>query len=185
MMRAKVVVAAFVVTFVLGGAVRGQSGATPREYVVPNHGRLILALPASLKDASKPLSEPPSVTLAFRPAAGDAFSVKATTVWLDSASLATMTPDKLRATVEAQAQDLIEHAVEQKAMLKELQGVQATGFYFSVTDRAPAPGEYKYMSQGVLVTGELMTAFTILHREATCRTCDQLIQMFEQSKYAR
>jgi hypothetical protein len=37
--------------------------------------------------------------------------------------------------------------------------------YFSATDRAPKPGEYKFMTQGMLQVGELSVTFTILTNE--------------------
>jgi hypothetical protein len=36
------------------------------------------------------------------------------------------------------------------------------GFYFSATDRAPKPDEYKFLTQGVVRVGELSVTFTIL-----------------------
>jgi len=40
-----------------------------------------------------------------------------------------------------------------------------TGYYFSATDRAPNPGEYKYLTQGMLPVGELVVTFTILSND--------------------
>ena len=47
-------------------------------------------------------------------------------------------------------------------LIKELKGPSAIGYYFSVTERSPKPGEYKYMTQGMLRVGELVPTFTIL-----------------------
>ncbi len=142
-------------------------------------------MPASLNEFSEPLSEPPSLQVRLRPKTGDAFNVQVTTVWLDATKLAKLTPDEMKATATKSAEALLEHAVEKEARVKELRGSDTRGFYYSLTDRAPGPGEYGYMSQGAFVTGELMTVFTILHREPVCAECEGVIQMFAQARYGK
>lgn len=156
-----------------------------REYAVPSHGKLSLSVPGGLKEFSKPLPEPASVLLRFRPETGDAFYVQVTSLWLDAAKLAKATPESVKANVTSSADDPLRHAVEKELVLKELRGAETRGFYYSLTDRAPGPGEYRYMSQGAFVTGELMTAFTILHREPVCPEKDMMLQMFAAARYVK
>ena len=85
----------------VGGAAEAQVTGQAHEYVVPNHGKLTLAFPGNLKGFSKPVSEPASVLLRFRPQTGDAFYVQVTSVWLDATKIATSTPEHLKATVAA------------------------------------------------------------------------------------
>ena len=42
----------------------------------------------------------------------------------------------------------------------EFQGRSGPGFY-SATDRAPKPGEFKFLTQGIVRVGELAVTFTI------------------------
>jgi hypothetical protein len=42
---------------------------------------------------------------------------------------------------------------------QDLKGVTGLGFYFFATDRAPGPGEYKYLTQGIVRVGEISLAF--------------------------
>jgi len=169
----------------VGGAAEAQVTGQAHEYVVPNHGKLTLAFPGNLKGFSKPVSEPASVLLRFRPQTGDAFYVQVTSVWLDATKIATSTPEHLKATVAKTAQEPLRHSVEKDATLKELRGAETRGFYYSLTDRAPGPGEYKYLSQGSFLTGEMMTIFTILHREPVCPEKETVLQMFAQAKYVK
>jgi hypothetical protein len=53
-------------------------------------------------------------------------------------------------------------AVEKELRVVEFQGRTGPGFYFSATDRAPKPDEYKFLTQGVVRVGELSVTFTIL-----------------------
>jgi len=169
----------------VGRSAEAQAGGQIHEYVVPNHGKLSLAVAGELKDFSEPFSEPASVQLRFGPQSGDAFYVQVTSVWLDAPKLAKTTPESLKTTVATGAEEPLRHAVETEAVLKELRGAETRGFYYSLTDRAPGPGEYKYLSQGSFLTGELLTVFTILHREPACPEKETVLQMFAQAKYVK
>jgi hypothetical protein len=52
--------------------------------------------------------------------------------------------------------------VETNIGVIEFAGSSGPGFYFSVTDRAPKPDEYKFMTQGMLKVSDLVMTFTIL-----------------------
>jgi hypothetical protein len=52
-------------------------------------------------------------------------------------------------------------ALEKTIEVLEFEGAAGVGYYFSVTDHAPKPGEYKYMTQGILPVGVLMLPFTV------------------------
>jgi hypothetical protein len=144
---------------------RAQAASPPREYRVPEHGRLALRVPDGWKDTSKAVERPPSVLLRFRPAAGDACYVQVIAVWLDPARLAKITPGSLKANVELTAADPLRGAVEKVATIAEFRGAQALGYSYTLTDRAPPPGEYKFVTQGELLVGDLLTTFTILYRD--------------------
>ena len=53
-------------------------------------------------------------------------------------------------------------AVEKSISIQDLKGPHAEGTYFSATDRAPKPGEFKYMTQGAMSVSGLPVTFTIL-----------------------
>jgi hypothetical protein len=129
--------------------------------------------------------EPPALQLRFRPEIGDAFDVQVTSVWLDAARLKETTPAFLKELTTKRAAGLLSQAVEKEAHLNQLTGAESKGFYFSLTDKAPEPGDYKYMSEGCFVTGEVMTVFTMLYRDATCPDCEQVLRMFSEAKSAK
>jgi len=56
--------------------------------------------------------------------------------------------------------------VEQEIAVPELRGSSFESHYFSVMDRAPKPGEYKYMPQGIVRLGQVLTTFTLFRNEA-------------------
>lgn len=142
-----------------------------------------MKVPHGWRDSVKSLDQPASVTLRFAPATGDAVSVQASTVWLDAAKLARLTDESLKAVVAQSAEGPLRRAEEEKAVIQEVRGQDSHGFYYSLTDRAPGQGEHKYLIQGSLITGELMTAFTILYHEPASAERDMALQMLASARH--
>jgi hypothetical protein len=69
---------------------------------------------------------------------------------------------RLRQHVTGAMQLLLPQAVEQNPRLIEIQGQAGSGLYFSLTDKAPRPGEFRYVTQGMLPLGGSLVTFTIL-----------------------
>jgi hypothetical protein len=154
-----------------------NNDATPGiDFQIPGHGSLRLKMQDSWQSKSRQLANPPSVTLHFVPATGDAFDVQVTALWLDSAKRAKATADSLKASVERTGASFLPHAVEKTLELHELHGPQATGFYYSLTDNNPGPGEFTYLTQGESLTGDVLLAFTILSRTPGSPEVDQALR---------
>ncbi len=65
-------------------------------------------------------------------------------------------------------------------MLHGLVGPNSRGYYFFATDRAPAPGEWKYLTQGAVQVGAIALTFTILTndgQEADAKAALELIRL--------
>src|SRR5262245_9833673 len=170
------ILAAFALSGLLGPL--GAQEEVSLRFTVPGRGALQLNVPREWRAISKPLDEPASVILRFRPATGEAFLVQVTAVWLDPPKLAKNTPEKLKADVRGTADRLLSQAVEKEPVIEELRGAQTLGYHYSLTDRAPKPGEYKYLAQGIFVTGELLTIFTILYHDPALPEKAQALRMF-------
>ena len=133
-----------------------------KPYALPEHGTFKMNVPAGWKDqlAQTPPSAPPTIT--FSPADGKPFQVLVTPLWRPSPDVKLPTKETLRKRVENDAAEFKDGSVEQKLKLVEIKGKSGPGYYFSVTDKAPKPGDYKYLTEGLLMVSELMVAFTIL-----------------------
>jgi hypothetical protein len=169
----------------LPGPLSAQEQPSAQRFSVPGRGALQLDVPRDWRAISKSLTEPASVLLRIRPAAGEAFLVQVTTVWLEPEKMASNTPEKLRADVRRIADKLLSQAVEKEAVIEELRGEQALGYHYSLTDRAPKPGEHKYLTQGMLVTGELLTIFTILYHDPKLPEKARILRMFGGATYMK
>ena len=172
---------------VLFSAAGAQEATQAQRYIVPGHGSLLLNVPRAWMALGKPLENPPSVALRFSPAEGTGFSVQFTSVWLEPDKLAGFTPESIRSKTQDSAKELLPESEEKEAAAVELRGAQSIGYYYSLTSRgAPSgPEDYKYMTQGTVRTGEIVTVFTILHRDPAVPEKAQALRMFAEATYSK
>jgi hypothetical protein len=161
-----------------------QSATAPeRRYALPDHGYFVAQVPHAWTDQ---LRQPPNrlpPTIAFRPASGRAFEILLTTVWPSTKDRPRPSPEILRKQVEQIAETAKSQAIEPTLRIVELQGRSSRGFYFSATDRAPKPGEYKFLTQGMVSVGELTVAFTILTNEGQETIIKQAIELLKSATH--
>ncbi len=133
-----------------------------RSYPLQKHGTFELKVPAAWKEsvAQPPNGLPPTIT--FSPKSGAPFQVMVTPIWPARPDVKVPAPDELKASVKRAADGAAPQAVETTIEVKELKGLANTGYYFAATDRAPKPGEFKILNQGMIGVGDLRVAFTIL-----------------------
>lgn len=133
-----------------------------RSFTLQKHGSFMLKVPASWKDsvAQPPDGLPPTIMLS--PKTGAQFQIAVTPIWPARPDVKSPTPDEMRSSVRQAADSVAQQAVEKSIEIKELKGPANTGYYFAATDRAPKPGEFKYLNQGMIAVRDLRVAFTIL-----------------------
>jgi hypothetical protein len=135
-----------------------------KKYPLPEHGTLELKIPASWKGGvHRPQANMPP-TMMFNPSKGNDFQVIIRVLWSETGEQGFNSQDRVRTVVEKDGQKLLRNVVETKIELQEIRGADHTGYYFTVTDKAPDPGEYRYMTQGAIGVGDLLLRMTILHR---------------------
>ena len=104
-----------------------------------------------------------ALTLEFKPAVGpEDLRFLLTVLPRRKTPGATPTPLDTRGLVTEQGGRLLRSSVEAVLSVKPLRGEETAGHYYSLTDRAPKPGEYKYLTQGVVVLGDVSFSFTVL-----------------------
>ncbi len=90
---------------------------------------------------------------------------------------------KVRDIVERSAKDVASQAVEETIEIKELQGDSVAGYYFTATDKAPKPGEFKYMTQGMFRVGDVGPTFTILTNDGGESVILDALAMLKGAKF--
>jgi len=169
----------------LAGGMLAQQSIPVQVYLVPNHGSLRLSIPVSWTVESRAIADPASIFLHIAPAKGKDFDLQLTVVWLDPANLSKTTPESIKSNTERTGNGVLLQAVEKTLTLQELRGTQSVGTYYSLTDRKPAPGEFKGLTQGSFLTGELLSAFTILSDNPGSSEVRQLLRMFSEATHVK
>ena len=106
-----------------------------------------------------------------------------TALWAIAPDKDVLDDRRIRAIVAAAAKNAESQSVERPLVLRELVGPKSRGCYFVATDRAPAPGEWKILAQGAVLTGTVGLAFTILTndgQEAEAKAALELVRLASQ-----
>lgn len=137
-----------------------------RRYPLPDHGVFQMKVPASWKDeVQQPDDNRLPPTIAFRPASGEQFLILISPIWKVKKDAPLLTDGDLQKMVQRAADGAQPNAAEKTLKIIELQGSSGRGYYFSATDKAPKEGDYKFLTQGALLVGELTVTFTILTKD--------------------
>jgi hypothetical protein len=160
-----------------------------KTFALPDNSKLELAIPAGWKDDLKPNQAPKgskgpaATTIALTPRDGAPFEVVVTPVARQKPGTSGDTAIQMRHNVQQAADKVKASALEQYLAVEELKGASGPGYYFSATDREPKPGEFKYLSQGMLLVGDVVVAFSILTNEAQEKVKDQALAMLKSASH--
>lgn len=154
-----------------------------RAFGVPNHGALEFRVPNTWKDSLRqpPGNRPP--TIVFEPMSGKAFKVLCAIVCSHMGGPGFTAPDKVKERVEAEGNKLADTSVEGKAVLEEVKGEQGAGWVFTFTDKNPQPGDFKCMTMGELVVGELVIHVTLFFNEKGSPAWTQVMDVLKAAHH--
>ena len=152
-----------------------------RKYPIPDHGILELNVPASWKDNIHKPQKDMFPTIIFVPAKGNDFQVLITVIWSKTGEQDFNSPAKIRALVEQDGQRILPKAVESKLVVQQMRGVNNIGYLFSLTDKAPNPGEFPYMTRGGIGVGHLLLNATILYHVKDSEPVKDALSMLREA----
>jgi hypothetical protein len=154
-------------------------------YPLPQHGRFQMEVPlAWIDEVRQPQGEVPP-TIVLRPKEGNGFEVLVTPIWRQRPDVPPATKEAVRQSVQRAADYRKSQAVESSLPLIEFAGASGPGFYFSATDKTPGPGEYRYLTQGMLLVSELAVLFTILTNDGQEQVKQQALDMLKSAIHAQ
>ncbi len=171
-------VATLIGTYVVLGA--QQKGI--RRYPIPDHGVLELTVPTSWQDDVHQPREDLPPTIVFSPAKGNDFQALITVLWDNAGNPRFNSPEGVRTVVEKDSRKILPKAVETKIVLKEIRGPDNIGYFYSLTDKALRPGEFRYMTRGGMSAGNLLLSITILHRAKESDSLKEVLFMLRQAR---
>ncbi len=164
------------------GVVCAEEKTTIKRYPIPDHGVLELNVPTSWKAGSHKPQENMPPTIIFTPSKGNDFQVTMMVLWSKKEEPGFNGPEKVKTLFENEGQKLLPRTVETKIVLQEIKGVNHTGYYFSVTDKNPEPGEYRYMTRAGIGVGNLFLQVTVLHRVKESGAVKDTLSMLREAK---
>ena len=133
----------------------------PVRLALPGRGDVLVTVPAGWAQSRDAASASDGPTLSLSQLSGATFSVHLS-VLPGSAPAGSIDPAAVRALVAEAAKRAQSQSVEKTLAIRDLAGANGHGYYFLATDRAPAPGEWKYLTQGAVGAGSVLVVFTIL-----------------------
>lgn len=152
-----------------------------RSYQLPGHGQFQLQVPESWQDKLKQPPDGVPPTIRFTPKSGPQFEVFITAIFAARPGIVLPEPIVLRSIVEKASQNVKSKSIEQNIQVLELKGPAVDGYYFSVTDRAPAPTGYKHITQGMFRVGDLAPTFTVLTNDDTGKILEEALTMLKNA----
>ena len=153
-----------------------------RKYSMPDHGVLELKVPTIWQEKVHKIQENLPPTILFNPASGTDFQILISVLWSKKGEQGFNSPDKVRKLINQDGQKLLNKTVETKIVLQEIKGINNTGYYFSLTDKAPEPGEYRYMTRGGIGVGNLLLSVTVLHRVKDSEAVKEALSILREAK---
>jgi hypothetical protein len=174
-----------VVSFVLlvAGAAFAQDVGL-RSFPVPEHGAFKLQVPKSWKDKVSPTAGSTAPTITFTGSGQEKFEMLLTPTWRTWPANPRAAAAEIWLLVQQNAERLKPKAVEKELSPQEISGASSAGYYISVTDPAPKPGEYKYLMQGTLRVGELLVRFTVLTNDGGDSIRRQALALVQSATHA-
>ena len=154
-----------------------------RSFPLSQKGKLELTMNSQWRDQVRqpPQGLPPTITLT--PATGSSFQVMITPLWAVRPGMVVPGKDEIRKLVQGAADKAGPQSIEQTIPLRELAGATGFGYYFTATDKAPGPGEFKYIAQGTIRVGEIALMFTVLTNDGAGSALSNSLEMLKSAKH--
>jgi hypothetical protein len=160
-----------------------KASKNERRYPLGDYGFFRVDIPLSWKDELQQPAKRLPPTISLSPKAGNSFQILITPIW--GAKKEVLEDAAIKELVRKSAETARPQAVEKTLRLVGLQGASSKGYYFFSTDKAPRPGEFKYMTQGVLAVGDLIVTFTILTNNNHEEVAKEALTLLREARHLR
>ncbi len=156
-----------------------------RLYPVHGQEKLKLEVPVSWFHEIRPSPGNAPPTILFRTKSPDSFLVLLTPIDPSKETVDAASDAAIRRQVENSAKKAEPLSVEKKLEVMEIRGASGRGYYFFATDPSPGPGDWKYMTQGIIRIGELAVSFTILTNDGQKEIIHDTFRMLRNAKHLK
>ena len=157
------------------------NAATWRTYPLPSGGAVLLDVPAAWKDEIRQKDPKFAATIVLRPNQGKKFEVLLTPIPARGDRPPTMA-DVEASLLKSGAKHLAT-ARQESIVLEKLEGEQASGRYYRLTEKETPPDEYPNVIGGGLVVGPLIAGFTILSHEIDGDDAREALRVLQSARF--
>ena len=168
------------ITLIVAASLTCHAEETAQKVPIPGHGYLLLKAPSDLvMTVNQPPNEVPP-TVIFAPNDSKRFKLSMTALW-NPKSEKGFGADELRPMIESERTRMAAGAKEARIEIKNIEGKNSKGFYYSATDRSPKPGEYEYLTRAVVAVGNLLLSTTLLSHPENPKDVELALRMLQSA----
>jgi hypothetical protein len=154
-----------------------------RAWPIPGRGKLEMIVPSDWYDDPRgPQGGLPRVRFFDRLGPRPPFEMTVTIAWSTGKEASYKDPGRLRSFVAQSADDLASATVEKRFPLREIQSEHGVGYFFQATIQSPTAGAWPNLTQGALVTGDLLLAFSILTNDPKSPAIERAVAMLRTAR---
>lgn len=157
----------------------------PAVYNNPGYGQLNFRVPADWKSKFEKSPEKRTETITFSPRSGNSFMLMIDPLVQKEQKIDFQNQEIMRKQVEQLGNSFLPHARETQLNIREAKGRYSTFYYFSLTDKAPKPGEWECLTQGRIGVGIYLLHFTVLTHSLDAKEIQEAVQVLTSVEYIK
>jgi len=150
-------------------------------FTVSKQNRLKLALPANWQAGMRQDARGITSTIRISPNGAEQFEMLISRIPRKNIQ-EPVTSEHLLQIVRETGQMAASQSAEQKLDVKEFGPGNWKGYYYRLTDKAPRPNEYKYMTQGAMSEGTVLFTFTFLTNSEKAFDQEQFLRLLSSAQ---
>jgi hypothetical protein len=152
-----------------------------RTYPLPSGGAILLEVPAAWKDEVRQKDPRLAATIALHPSRGKDFELLFTPIPPRGDHAPTMAD--VEASLRKSGERHLATARQESIVLEKLEGEQASGRYYRLSEKEPPPDEYPHVISGGLLVGPLIGGFTVLVRDLEGDDAREALRVMQSAKF--
>lgn len=180
-MRKTILSAGLVLTLAAAEDLASKESLEWRTYSLPGGGAVLLEVPVSWNEEVRQKDQNFPLTIVFRPKKGRQFEILFTPIPSKSGQPAAIA-DIEASLIQSGAQHL-PTAVQESILLETLEGPQARGRYYLLTEEQPPPNEYPSVIAGGLLVGPVVASFTVLLHDPSGSEAREALRVLRSASF--
>jgi len=157
-------------------AVGAEAGAR-----IPGWGTLTFTLPEGWRVHA---STDSASSLTLGPSNGRAFEVRILPFTSPQTGIPPSTPELLSGQANANAKYRARDALEPALSVRQFRAGDSFGYYYSFTDKAQKPGDFRHYTEGLAQIAGYPIAFVVCSEQASADLLTQVLRFLQQGRRA-